>query len=326
MEKKFALPLKKGNKSFKELGVLIVLVGIVVILSIVSPAFLTTQNIINVIRQMTEIGIMAIGMTMVIISAEIDLSIGSIYGATAMIAALMIKSGISPTLAFIVSICIGAVIGLINGFLSTKAKMPAFIVTLGTMQIFRSIAYAVSGGKSIGAFSEESQKSWVFGIGGNIGRVPLQIIIMIVLYIITYVIMKKTKLGFDIYATGGNKRAARLAGINTDRMKIISFIAMGVLSAFAGMISIAYLKSVPTTAGSGREMDVIAAVILGGTSMNGGRGSILGTFLGASIMAVVKNGMVLLSVPAFWQSGFIGIIIIAAVLMDTWITQRKSVR
>jgi ribose/xylose/arabinose/galactoside ABC-type transport system permease subunit len=204
--------------------------------------------------------------------------------------------------------------------------MPAFIVTLGTMQIFRSIAYAVSGGKSIGAFSPEAQTSWVFGIGGNIGRIPLQIIVMIVLYIITYVIMKKTKLGFDIYATGGNKRAARLAGINTDRMKIISFVAMGILSAFAGMISIAYLKSVPTTAGSGREMDVIAAVILGGTSMNGGRGTILGTFIGASIMAVVRNGMVLLSVPAFWQSGFIGIIIIAAVLMDTWITQRKSVR
>lgn len=326
MEKKFALPFKKGNKSFKEFGVLMVLVGIVVVLSIVSPAFLRTQNIINVIRQMTEIGIMAIGMTMVIICAEIDLSIGSIYGATAMIAALMIKSGISPTLAFIASISIGAMIGFVNGFLSTKAKMPAFIVTLGTMQIFRSIAYAVSGGRSIGAFSQESQASWVFGIGGNVGRIPLQIIIMIVLYIITYVIMKKTKLGFDIYATGGNKRAAKLAGINTDRMKIISFIAMGILSAFAGMISIAYLKSVPTTAGAGREMDVIAAVILGGTSMNGGRGSILGTFLGASIMAVVRNGMVLLSVPAFWQSGFIGIIIIAAVLMDTWITQRKSVR
>ncbi|HOQ01739.1 MAG TPA: ABC transporter permease [Acetivibrio clariflavus] len=326
MEKKLALPFKKGNKSFKEFGVLMVLLGIVVVLSIVTPSFLRPQNIINVIRQMTEIGVMAIGMTMVIICAEIDLSVGSIYGATAMIAALMIKSGISPTLAFIVSLCIGALIGFVNGFLSTKAKMPAFIVTLGTMQIFRSIAYAVSGGKSIGAFSQESQASWVFGIGGNIGPIPLQIIIMIILYIVTYVVMKKTRVGFNIYATGGNKRAASLAGIDTDRMKIISFVSMGILSAFAGMISIAYLKSVPTTAGSGREMDVIAAVILGGTSMNGGRGSILGTFIGATIMAVVRNGMVLLSVPAFWQSGFIGIIIIVAVLMDTWITQRKSVR
>lgn len=326
MEKQLALKLKSRNKSFREFGVLMVLVGIMVVLSIATPSFLKTQNIINIIRQMTEIGIMAIGMTMVIVCAEIDLSIGSIYGATAMVAALLIKDGISPSLAFIVAICAGAAIGFINGFLSTKAKMPAFIVTLGTMQIFRSVAYAISGGRSIGAFSKDAQTSWVFGIGGNAGPIPVQIIVMIVLFVITYIIMKKTKLGFDIYATGGNKRAAKLAGINTDRMKIVSFVIMGVLAAFAGMISIAYLKSVPTTAGAGREMDVIAAVILGGTSMSGGRGTIFGTFLGAAIMAVVKNGMVLLSVPAFWQSGFIGIIIIAAVLMDTWITSKNSVR
>ena len=149
---------------------------------------------------------------------------------------------------------------------------------------------------------------------------------MVALYALAFIIMKKTKLGFDIYATGGNKRAASLAGINTDRTKIIAFVTMGVLAALAGIIGIAYLKSVPTTAGAGREMDVIAAVILGGTSMNGGRGSVLGTFFGAAIMAVVKNGMVLLSVPAFWQSGLIGIIIIVAVLLDTWITARNSSR
>ncbi len=326
MENKLAINLRKQNRSFREFGVLMVLLGIIVVLSIAAPSFLRAQNLINIVRQMTEIGIMAIGMTMIIVCAEIDLSIGSIYGATAMMAALLIKDGVSPTLAFIIAIAAGAAIGFINGFLSTKAKMPAFIVTLGTMQIFRSVAYAISGGRSIGAFSKEAQSSWFFGIGSSIGPIPVQVIIMIALYVIAFVIMKKTKVGFDIYATGGNKRAAKLAGINTDRMKIVSFVAMGALAAFAGIISIAYLKSVPTTAGAGREMDVIAAVILGGTSMSGGRGSILGTFLGAAIMAVVRNGMVLLSVPAFWQSGFIGIIIIAAVLMDTWITQRKSVR
>lgn len=318
------LTIKKGGRSFRELGVLLVLGGIVLILSIASPNFLRAQNIINIIRQMTEIGIMAIGMTLVIVSAEIDLSIGSIYGSTAMVAALLIKNGMSPTIAFAIALLMGAGIGFINGFLSTKAKMPAFIVTLGTMQIFRSIAYAVSGGKSVGAFSDASQRSWFFDMGKNIGPIPVQVIVMFILYIVTFIMMKKTKIGFDIYATGGNKRAAMLAGIRTDMTKIVSFVIMGLLSAFAGMIGIAYLKSVPTTAGAGREMDVIAAVILGGTSMTGGRGSILGTFLGAAIMAVVKNGMVLLSVPAFWQSGFIGIIIIAAVLMDTWITSRNS--
>lgn len=326
MNKLFATQFKKGKNSFREFGVLMVLVGIVVALSIATPSFIRPQNIINIIRQMTEIGIMAIGMTMVITCAEIDLSIGSIYGATAMIAGLMIKAGVQPALAFLVSILIGALIGFINGFFSTKAGMPAFIVTLGTMQIFRSVAYAVSGGRSVGAFSQEAQSSWVFGIGGNVGKIPLQILVMFALYIITYIVMKKTKFGFEVYATGGNDRAARLAGIDTDRIKITSFVIMGILAAFAGLISIAYLKSVPTTAGEGREMDAIAAVILGGTSMSGGRGSILGTFLGAAIMAVVKNGMVLLSVPAFWQSGFIGIIIIVAVLMDTWITKKNSVK
>lgn len=326
MEKQIVPKLKTGKKSFREFGVLMVLAGIVIVLSIVTPSFMRSQNIINIIRQMTEIGIMAIGMTMVIVCAEIDLSVGSIYGASAMSAALLIKDGISPTIAFTLALVIGGAIGFINGFLTTKAKMPAFIVTLGTMQIFRSIAYAVSGGKSVGAFSDQAESSWVFGLGGNWGAIPVQIFVMVALYIAAYIMMKKTKVGFHVYATGGNKRAAKLAGINTDRTKIICFVVMGVLSAFAGMISIAYLKSVPTTAGSGREMDVIAAVILGGTSMSGGRGSILGAFLGAAIMAVVRNGMVLLSVPAFWQSGFIGIIIIAAVLMDTLISARKSAK
>jgi len=326
MEKQLLPQIKIGKKSFREFGVLMVLIGIIAVLTVVSPSFMRAQNIINIVRQMTEIGIMAIGMTMVIVCAEIDLSIGSIYGATAMVAALMMKDGISPLIAFVTAIAFGGAIGFINGFLSTKAKMPAFIVTLGTMQIFRSIAYALSGGKSVGAFSKEALSSWFFGLGGDLGPIPIQIFVMIALYIITYIIMKKTKFGFNVYATGGNKRAAKLAGINTDRTKIISFVVMGVLAAFAGIISIAYLKSVPTTAGGGREMDVIAAVILGGTSMSGGRGSILGAFIGAAIMAVIKNGMVLLSVPAFWQSGFIGIIIIAAVLMDTWITSKNSVR
>jgi len=326
MENRVNLTKEKKITVFRELGVMMVLIGICVILSFASPSFMRAQNIINIIRQMTEIGIMAIGMTLVIVCSDIDLSIGSTYGASAMVAALLIKSGMAPGVAFAAALFIGAFIGFINGFLSTKAKMPAFIVTLGTMQIGRSIAYAVSNGKSVGAFSDAAMSSWVFKIGNSIGPIPIQIFIMISLYIIAYVMMKKTRFGFEIYAAGGNKRAAKLAGINTDRTKIISFIIMGVLAAVAGMISIAYLKSVPTTAGSGREMDVIAAVILGGTSMTGGRGSILGTFLGAAIMAVVKNGMVLLSVPAFWQSGFIGIIIIVAVLMDTFITEKNAAK
>lgn len=312
-------------KRFRELGVLIVLGVIVIILSIVSPVFLKPVNLVNIVRQTVEIGVMAIGMSFLIIAAEMDLSVGSIFGAAAMLGALLFKNEVNPTLVFIVMLLAGAAIGLVNGTLVAKAKMPAFIVTLGTMQIFRSIAYAISNGQSISVFPDKAMNSWVFGLGASVGVIPVQVIIMLVLYVIAHIVMSKTKLGFDIYATGGNQKAARLAGINTDRIKIICFMLTGSLCALAGMISIAYLKSVPTTAGEGREMDVIAAVILGGAALSGGRGTILGTFIGAIIMSVVKNGMVLMSVPVFWQTGFIGVIIILAVLLDIWIGRKERI-
>jgi ribose/xylose/arabinose/galactoside ABC-type transport system permease subunit len=314
----------KKLKKFREMGVLVVLAIIVIALSIVSPIFLKPVNLVNVVRQTVEIGVMAIGMTLLIISGEMDLSVGSIFGATAMLGALMFKNNMNPTLVFILMLAGGAAIGFINGFLVTKAKMPAFIATLGTMQIFRSVAYAISGGMSISVFPEKATNSWVFKMGASVGKVPVQVIIMLILFVVAHIVMSKTKFGFDIYATGGNKRAAKLAGISTDRIKMECFMLTGALCALAGMISIAYLQSVPTTAGSGREMDVIAAVILGGAALSGGRGTILGTFIGAIIMSVVKNGMVLLSVPVFWQSGFIGVIIILAVLLDTWLGKNEQ--
>lgn len=311
-------------KTFREFGVLLVLLVMVIALSIVSPVFLTPLNIVNIVRQTVEIGIMAVGMTFLIIAGEMDLSVGSVFGATAMLSALLFKNEVNPTLVFCCSILGGGVIGFLNGFLVTKAKMPAFIATLGTMQIFRSVAYGISSGQSISVFPEKAMNSWVFKMGSSIGNIPVQIFIMLILFVIAGVMLAKTHFGVQIYATGGNKRAAGLVGINTDKIKIICFTITGMLCALAGLISIAYLQSVPTTAGEGREMDVIAAVILGGAALSGGRGTILGTFIGAIIMSVVKNGMVLLSVPVFWQSGFIGVIIILAVLLDTWMRRKEQ--
>ncbi|WP_303863666.1 ABC transporter permease [Alkalibaculum bacchi] len=314
----------KKIKVFREFGVFMVMVSLIAILSIASPAFLQMTNLINIVRQTVEIGIMAIGMTFIIVSAEIDLSAGSAYGATAMLAAYLYKAGVNPTLVFSIAMLAGGAIGFVNGFLITKAKMPAFIVTLGTMQIFRSIAYSISGGQNISVFPESAESSWIFKLGGSIGVIPIQVIVMIAFFIIAHMVMSKTKFGFEVYATGGNKRAAQLAGINTDRIKIACMVIAGVLYAFASQVSIAYLKSVPTTAGASREMDAIAAVILGGAALSGGRGTVIGTLIGAIIMSVVKNGMVLLSVPVFWQSGFIGVIIILAVLLDTCISRSNK--
>ncbi|MEG2252667.1 MAG: ABC transporter permease [Clostridia bacterium] len=317
---------KMKLKGFREIGVLIVLVVIMIALSIASPVFLRFNNIINIIRQTVEIGIMAIGMSFLIVSGEMDLSVGSIFGCTAMFAAILFKNNVDPTIVFFLALIAGAAIGSVNGFLVTKAKMPAFIVTLGTMQIFRSIAYQISGGKSVSVFPDAALESWVFKMGGSIGMIPTQVIIMLILFLFAHIAMKKTRFGYEIYATGGNRRAADLAGIATGRIKLTCFMITGALCALAGLISISYLQSVPTTAGAGREMDVIAAVILGGASLNGGRGTILGTLLGALIMSIVKNGMVLLKVPVFWQTGFIGVIIILAVLLDTAIGSKNKQR
>lgn len=313
----------KRLMQYRESGVLAVLIGLSVILAFISPAFINPNNLLNIVRQSTEISIMAIGMTFVIVSAQIDLSVGSIYGFCAMLAAIMIRDGFSPTLAFFAALAAGIVFGAINGFLSTKGRVPAFIVTLGTMQIIRSAAWGITGGLNISDFPDASAKSWFFSIGGQIGFMPVQVIIMIVFFIIAALVMTRASFGFKVYATGGNKSAARLAGIDTDLTHILAFIIMGFASALAGLIGLAYLESVPTTAGQGREMDVIAAVILGGTNLSGGRGTMLGTLIGSIIMGVVRNGMVLIGVPAFYQSGFIGFVILLAVLADAWITRKN---
>lgn len=302
----------------REIGVFAVMVVLIIIMSIASPVFLTATNLINVVRQTVEIGIMAIGMTYLIIAGELDLSIGSLFASSAIIGAVLFKAGWNASLVFLIVILSGICFGAFNGLLVTKARIPSFIVTLGTMKILRSVAYAVSDGKSVSVFPESATKSWVWLLGGSIGDIPIQVFVMILLFIIAHIALKKTEYGYQIYATGGNKRAALLSGINTDKVKLVAFILMGLLCALAALVSTAYLGSVTTTCGEGREMDAIAAVILGGAALSGGRGSILGTFIGAIIMSVVKNGMVLLSIPVFWQNGFIGVVVILAVLVDTW--------
>lgn len=318
---------KKVNKvssvRFQELGVLCVLVLICIILSIITPNFKELTNLINVVRQFSEISIMAIGMTFIIICAEIDLSVGSTYGLCAIIAAYLLNKGINPFIAFLCSLLTGLIIGFINGFFATKGRIPAFIVTLAMLAIARGGAFAISKGWPISEFPNTD--NWLFGMGARIGGiVPTQIIIMLVLNVIAAILLAKTTFGFKVYAVGGNKNAAKLAGISVDTVKIISFVIMGGLSALAGMIGLAHLHSVAATAGTGREMDVIAAVIIGGTNLYGGKGTILGTLLGAAIMGVVRNGMVLMGVKAYYQEAFIGLVILIAVLADTWLTKSKS--
>ena len=310
----------------REIGVLVVLVLILAIMSIASPVFLTPTNMVNVIRQCVEIGIMAIGMTFLIVNGDMDLSIGSLFAVCAMIGGTLFKYEMcSPTLAFLVMLLAGVGLGAVNGLLVTRVGIPAFIVTLGTMKIYRSLAYAISGGTSVSVFPESATNSWVWTFGAKINGVPVQIFIMIAMFVLAHSLLRKTVYGNRVYATGGNERAARLSGINTKNTRFYAFLIQGLCCAVAAVISLAYLNSVTTTSGEGREMDCIAAVILGGAALSGGRGTIVGSFIGVLIMGVVKNGMVLLSVPVFWQDGFIGLVVILAVLVDSLI-HRKDVK
>ena len=175
--------MKEKLKSFRELGVICVLIALIILLTIARPVFISPTNFINVVRQTVQIGIMAVGMTFLIISGEMDLSVGSIFGTTGMLAATLYKSNVNPTVTFLVAILVGCAIGLLNGILVTKTKIPAFIATLGTMKIFRSVAYAISGGQSISVFPESVMNSWVFKMGGSLGPIPIQIFIMAVIFV-----------------------------------------------------------------------------------------------------------------------------------------------
>jgi simple sugar transport system permease protein/ribose transport system permease protein len=316
-----------GWARFKERGVLAVLVGLCVIFSFATPNFLQLTNMINIMRQISEICISAVGMTFVIICAEIDLSVGSVFGLSAIFAALILRSniiaGMTPLLAFVGALALGAAVGLFNGVITTKLKVPAFIVTLSVLAIARGALYGVSGGYSISIFPKTADP--FFYMGNSIGNVfPRQILLMLAVAVIAGIVLSKSTFGFQIYATGGNKKAADLTGINTDRIKIATFVICGLMAAFSGVISLSYLQSVHPSAGLGREMDVIAAVILGGTYLYGGRGTILGTFIGAAIIGVVRNGMVLMSVPAYSQEALIGGVILLAVIADIWLRREKA--
>jgi ribose/xylose/arabinose/galactoside ABC-type transport system permease subunit len=312
-------------KQFKERGVLMVFVGLCAVFSVLTPNFRQFTNLINIMRQISEISIAAVGMTYVIIAAEIDLSVGSVYGLSAIVAATILRSGLAGfpvPFAILGALVVGAVFGLFNGIVTTKLKVPAFIVTLSVLAIARGGVYGVTGGYAVSIFPKSADP--FFLIGESLGGVfPIQIIIMIVFCIIAGIILSKTTYGFQIYATGGNKKAADLTGINTDRIKIISFVVCGICSALSGLIALAYLTSVHPSAGIGREMDIIAAVVVGGTYLYGGRGTILGTFIGAAIIGVVRNGMVLLSVPAYSQEATIGLVILIAVISDTLLRREK---
>ena len=306
-------PQRRLDSFRKELGALTGLILLCIVMSFASPYFLSLTNLMNVLRQSTLIGIVAAGMTMIIITGGIDLSVGSILSlSSCLTAGMIIWYGWNVWLSVALGIIIGAVFGLLNGLLITQIPLPPFIATLGIMGVARGLAFVYTGGAPIYTFP----KSFRYLGQGMIGPVPFPVILMLIIYVLFYILLKRTKLGRYTYAIGGNEEAAILSGIQVGKFKTVVYALTGALAALAGMILAARLDAATSVAGDGFELDVIAAVVIGGTSLSGGQGGVIGSLIGALIMGVVRNGLNLLLVSSHWQRVILGVIILVAVTVD----------
>jgi ribose transport system permease protein len=302
----------------REMGVISALIVLVVIMSFASPYFLKISNIFNIIRGMSTIGIMSIGMAMVIITGGIDLSVGSILAVSGVFTARLMYHGVPPLLSVIAGFGFGIGLGYLNGIIITKIRVNPFITTLGMLSIGRGLTYLFATGlKGAVASNVPMRNEAVNFLGaGYLGPIPFPVIELAVLGIFFTMFLKHTVLGRQIYAVGSNREAARLSGVNVDRVQIFAYTITGAFCALSGIINAGLLATAATNAGLGNELDVIAAVVIGGASLSGGEGSIVGAIIGAAIMAVLRNSFVLLHLPAFMQTISIGVVIIIAVAFD----------
>lgn len=283
-----------------------------IIISVITPRFLTFTNITNVLTQVSVNAIIAIGMTFVILTGGIDLSVGSILAITGAIGAAIAKSGANVFTAVIASLAIGGLIGLFNGLVVSKGKIQAFIVTLAGMTIFRGVTYVYTNGTPVSGLDT----SFTFLGNQKLIGIPLPVFFMIIMFIIAWYILSETRYGRYVYSLGGNEDSTRLSGINTSKIKTIVYVISGVTAALSGIIVTSRIGSASPNAGVGFELDAIAAVVLGGTSLSGGEGTVIGTIIGAMIIGVLNNGLNLMNVSPFYQSIVKGVVILLAVLID----------
>ncbi|MBR4196751.1 MAG: ABC transporter permease [Synergistaceae bacterium] len=297
------------NKYKRELVVLLATFGMGLIFTVMNPNFMRVSNIITILQQMVLNGVLAAGIMFAIITGGIDLSIGCTFAITGIVTASMAVKGINPWIAILAGLAVGAVLGAFNGFLVTGLKLQPFIATLGTMSLYRGIAYVITGGMPVTGVPSVYRD--IFN-GRMFGNVRWYILVMIIIFILIHIMLSRTRTGDYLYAVGDNEEAAKLSGVNVVKVKYVAYIVCGICSAAAGLIMLASLGSAESTAGLGYETNAIAAAAIGGTRMAGGRGTAFGTFVGALMLAVLRVGMVVINVDSFWQYVVTGIIIIVA--------------
>lgn len=302
------------NKLFRSYGgVTLALIVLMTIFSILSPYFLNSNNLLTVLSQVSIIAIMAFGMTFVLMIGQIDLSVGSIAALSGVTLGIMLSLGLPPVIAILVVLAVGALAGLFNGFISAKFGIPTFIVTVATLGIFRGLGYATTDAKPI-----QIEDSFILAIGNKklFDVIPIPVIIVLVLLVFFHVLLSKTPFGRRAKMSGGNPIAAEYVGVKTKSLQMKIFMISGVASAISGIILASRLYSAQPNAGTGYELDAIAAAVLGGTSLSGGHGAVFGTFIGALIMGVINNGMNLIGLSYYYQQIVKGLIIIIAVYID----------
>ncbi|HEX4200432.1 MAG TPA: ABC transporter permease, partial [Chthoniobacterales bacterium] len=308
----------------RKYGIFLVFIAMLIVASILSPAFLSPTNLINVVRQMSVVGLIALGVTGVIVSAGIDLSSGSVVGLSAVVAASLAQlpdyaaayyKGLNlPVFVAVLAACaVGALVGLLNGGLVAKTRIPPFIATLGTLTTIRGLAYLYTSGRPVSDLTDDYN---FIGQGDFLG-IPVPILILVIMAIITHVLYSQTKFGKYIYAIGGNEQAARVSGINVSKYKMLMYVYAGLLSGLAGLVVSARIGSGQSGQGVGYELDAIAAAVIGGASLSaGGIGTVAGTIVGALIIGVLNNILDLTNVSAYWQQIVKGCIIVGAVIID----------
>ncbi|WP_349961350.1 ABC transporter permease [Rhizobium sp. ZPR3] len=304
---------------YRKYGTILIFAGICILASLLSPTFLTEANLTNVLRQVVVVSLLACGVTFIIILGQIDVSLGSVLALCGVIATSVMATTGSIALAVLAGIATGVVTGFINGFVITFFRIPSFIMTLAMTTVARGAVLLYTGGAPVSGLGEFK----VIG-QGSVGPVPISVLILVAFVVISWILLNKTKFGRYVYAVGGNDRAARASGINPDSIVVKAFIYNGILCAIAGIVLMSRINSGQPAGGVGYEFDAITAVVVGGTSLMGGTGTITGTIIGSMIIGVINNILNLMNVSSYWQQIIKGLIIAIAVILDVWTKSARS--
>jgi len=291
----------------------IVFVLLVVYLSFATTKFLTLSNIVNVFRQVSNQGIIAVGMTMILIMGQIDLSVGALVAFAAVLNAIFLKWGLSIPLSIVSTLGVTCLWGVLNGYVTARFRLHAFLVTMATMTLIRGMTYTLTGGYPVGGLPQDF---FIYG-SGQLGFVPYPVIYMLVIFMLGAFVLSSTTFGRSIYALGGNEDAARLSGINVERVKIGVFVVSALVSGISGLVLSSRLMAGSPEIGIGWELDIVAAVIIGGTNIMGGQGKLSGTLLGVLFIGILSNGMILLDITPYMQQVVRGLVILGAVILNS---------